>query len=311
MQIRLIRALLDHGRSQAGRSAALALVLRDTATGFFMTARHALTATGLVVVCLGALLFARPDLAEHALALVAMPGESEARDPALDAPLAADLLPLPEAAAGTAPTAAAAAKADADLMRQQQRVANWIARRYRVASDATQLFVTTAYRTARELKLDPLLILSVMAIESRFNPFAESPVGAQGLMQVMARVHKDKFEPLGGIEAALNPVANIKVGSRILKEYVTRGGSIEAGLKMYVGAALMDSDFGYGAKVLAEYAHLKNVALGRKVSIYASNTPRKPASPKQQPTTVAGAESGNAKSLAKAEQADPDPAPSL
>jgi hypothetical protein len=94
----------------------------------------------------------------------------------------------------------------------------------------------------------------------------------------MSRVHKDKFEPLGGVEAALNPVANIKVGARILKEYMTRGGSVEAGLKMYVGAALLKTDFGYGAKVLAEYARMKDVAMGRKVSIYATTV----AAPKEQ-----------------------------
>jgi hypothetical protein len=111
------------------------------------------------------------------------------------------------------------------------------------------MLVSAAYMTAKEIKLDPLLILSVMAIESGFNPFAESPVGAQGLMQVMSKIHHDKFEDLGGVKAALNPVANIKVGSLILKDYVTRGGSVEAGLKLYVGAGAFESDFGYGARV--------------------------------------------------------------
>src|SRR5690606_33585176 len=118
------------------------------------------------------------------------------------------------------------------------------------------------YATAREVQLDPLLILAVIAIESRFNPFAESPVGAKGLMQVMAHIHRDRFKPLGGVQAALNPVANIKVGASILRDYVKRAGSLEGGLKMYVGAAFHDTDFGYGAKVIAEYNRLKHVASG-------------------------------------------------
>jgi len=93
-------------------------------------------------------------------------------------------------------------------------------------------------------------------------------MGAQGLMQVMSKVHHDKFQELGGVKAALNPVANIKVGSLILKECVTRGGSVEAGLKNYVGASEMENDGGYGLKVLSEYQNLKEVATGKNVSIF-------------------------------------------
>ncbi len=155
--------------------------------------------------------------------------------------------------------------------KQQQFVTYWLSRRYRVAGDAASMLVSTAYETAAETKLDPLLILSVMAIESGLNPFAESPVGAQGLMQVMSKLHKEKFEEMGGIKAALNPAANIKVGALILKEYVRRGGSVEAGLKIYVGAADNETDAGYGARVLAEYRRLQEVAMGKRVAIYSNN----------------------------------------
>jgi hypothetical protein len=122
-------------------------------------------------------------------------------------------------------------------------VTEWLSRRYRVAGDAANMLVSTAYSTAHEIKLDPLLILAVMAIESGLNPFAESPMGAQGLMQVMSKVHSDKFEEVGGTKAALNPVANIRVGSQILKDYVTRTGSVEGGLKTYVGAGRLRGRF--------------------------------------------------------------------
>lgn len=154
--------------------------------------------------------------------------------------------------------------------RQQQLVTNWLAKRYRVADEAINMLVSATYLTAKETKLDPLLILSVIAIESRFNPFSESPVGAQGLMQVMSKVHHDKFSDLGGIKAALNPVANIKVGAMILKEYVTSAGSVEAGLKRYVGAADNETDGGYGNLVMAEYKRLKDVAAGKSVSIFST-----------------------------------------
>lgn len=168
--------------------------------------------------------------------------------------------------------------------KEQKWVTNWLAKRYRVAGDAANMLVGATYRTAKEVKIDPLLVLAVMAIESGFNPFAESPMGAQGLMQVMSKVHHDKFQPLGGVKAALNPVANIKVGATILKEYVSRGGSVESGLKMYVGAAAFENDAGYGYKVLAEYKRLKEVASGKSVpwttastATVAAKTPSKPA----------------------------------
>jgi hypothetical protein len=52
---------------------------------------------------------------------------------------------------------------------------------------------------------------------------------------------------MGGVKAALNPVANIKVGAMILKDYVNRAGSVEGGLKLYVGAGAARADSGYGS----------------------------------------------------------------
>ena len=142
--------------------------------------------------------------------------------------------------------------------REQAAVAEYIARKYRVAAQATAQLVKAAYLTGREVGIDPLLILGVIAIESSFNPYAESGVGAQGLMQVMTKVHQDKYEHVGGVAAALNPYANIKIGALVLKDCIARAGSIEGGLKYYVGATTA-TDGGYGAKVLAERAKLRQV----------------------------------------------------
>lgn len=139
-----------------------------------------------------------------------------------------------------------------DLSREQRNIASFIAAKYRVAYDDVQKFVAHAYRAAREFRIDPHLILAVVSIESNFNPNARSAKGAQGLMQVLTRVHTDKFAPFGGAAAAFDPVANITVGSAILKEYLVREGSVEGALKSYVGAALLPHDFGYGRKVLSE-----------------------------------------------------------
>lgn len=149
--------------------------------------------------------------------------------------------------------AAAAGRPPALMTAQQfQSLRSYLARKYRVANNVAGALIHVVFDVGRELSVDPQLLLAVISIESRYNPYAESHVGAQGLMQVLTRVHKDKFEsfPEGPL-AALQPVPNIRVGTQILSDCVRRRGSIEGGLACYVGAT-GPSDGGYGAKVLAE-----------------------------------------------------------
>jgi hypothetical protein len=230
-----------------------------TVRGILTTAQHTLTVFGLSAVAMIALLYNRPDLAKRVSDFLSPQQTVQLAA----APANAQLVRAPEAVE----VASGKDKPSAGPTRQQKYVTEWLSRRYRVAGDAANMLVATAYSTAHEFKLDPLLILAVMAIESGLNPFAESPMGAQGLMQVMSKVHSDKFQEVGGKEAALNPVANIRVGAQILKDYVTRTGSVEGGLKTYVGAAAFEDDSGYGNKVLAEYRRLKQVASGKNVPI--------------------------------------------
>ncbi|MBY6308039.1 MULTISPECIES: lytic transglycosylase domain-containing protein [Alcaligenes] len=135
---------------------------------------------------------------------------------------------------------------------QQQALRSYLARKYKIAYSVAGALIHTAFIVGKEKNLDPQLILAVIAIESRYNPYAESHVGAQGLMQVMTKVHKEKFDIyMEGTLAVLSPEANIRVGAQILSDCIRRRGSIEGGLACYVGAT-GPSDGGYGAKVLAE-----------------------------------------------------------
>ena len=150
-----------------------------------------------------------------------------------------------------------------DLPKEQAAVAYWLSKKYRVAPEPLSALVAEAYETGARTKIDPTLILAIMAIESSFNPFAQSSVGAQGLMQVMTRVHTDKYENFGGHFAAFDPVTNLRVGVKVLQECIARAGSVEGGLRYYVGAANLPDDGGYTAKVLAEHFRLRQVAGGR------------------------------------------------
>ncbi|HEU0231302.1 MAG TPA: lytic transglycosylase domain-containing protein [Burkholderiaceae bacterium] len=139
---------------------------------------------------------------------------------------------------------------------QAQALRSYIARKYKIASSVAGVLVKTAFQVGRQKHLDPQLLLAVIAIESGYNPYAESHVGAQGLMQVMTQVHIDKFDRFGeGAAAALNPIANIRVGAQILDECIKRRGSVSGGLACYVGAT-GPGDGGYGARVMAEQRRL-------------------------------------------------------
>lgn len=173
------------------------------------------------------------------------------------------------------PTAVARATAadPRELNRQQAAVAGWISRRYKVAPEPVSRLVQEAWQLGQRAQLDPALILAIMAVESGFNPFAQSPVGAQGLMQVMTKVHDEKYEPFGGNHAAFDPLTNLRVGVQVLKDCIARAGSLEGGLRYYVGAANLPEDGGYAAKVLGEQANLRLVAAGKSVPITAPQAP--------------------------------------
>jgi len=244
-----------------------------TARSVVQTARSTLTVFGLSAVALMALIYSNDSVAKRVSEMLHPEPVVAVNMPA--APVAT-VVPAMQATAQTVAvetTHMGTSSATLGNTKQQQYVTKWLSKRYRVASDAANMLVSTAYLTAHDLKLDPLLILAVMAIESGLNPFAESPMGAKGLMQVMAKVHHDKFEEVGGPQAALNPVANIRVGALILKDYVKRTGSVEGGLKTYVGAGNMDTDSGYGAKVLNEFKLLKQVSKGQNVPVFTRSLP--------------------------------------
>jgi hypothetical protein len=239
--------------------------VKDVAQGLLEICHNGLAFVGLAV--LASILFAasHQDLRDGIEAQVL--GWLQQRQVARITVVEAAEPPLEVALAEPDAVARATATDPRELPKQQAAVAKWLSRRYKVAIEPVSRLVKEAWSVGESARMEPTLILAVMAIESRFNPFAQSPVGAQGLMQVMTRVHDDKYEAFGGNHAAFDPVTNLRVGVQVLKECIARAGSLEGGLRYYVGAANHDSDSGYAAKVLSEQSHLRQVAAGRSVPV--------------------------------------------
>lgn len=141
---------------------------------------------------------------------------------------------------------------------RHEALAEYLAKRYKVSQDVTLEFVQIAHAEAARVNLDPLLIMAVIAVESRYNPIAESGVGAKGLMQIIPKFHADKLAEFGGEKAVFDPESNIRVGTRILREYLSRTGNVSIALQMYAGALSDDNDT-YTNKVLGEKQRLQRV----------------------------------------------------
>ena len=225
--------------------------ITDIANGFFEITHSGFALLGLALVFAVITLSARPDLRQagenHLIGWL-----EERRDANLE-------FVEPEVVVRVA------AVEPRELPKQQAALAYWLARKYGVAPEPLSVLVSEAFSIGAKAKLEPTLILAIMAIESGFNPFAQSPVGAQGLMQVMTKVHTDKYENFGGKLTAFDPVTNLRVGVKVLQECISRAGSVEGGLKFYVGAANNLDDGGYASKVMQEYARLQAVIGGKPV----------------------------------------------
>jgi hypothetical protein len=262
----------------------------DVVDGFFEITHNSFALLGLATVFAVLALAARPDLRQTGEEQLM--GWLQSRKPAPEVVVVSDL--EPNAIERTT------AASPHELPKQQAAVAYWLSKKYRVAAEPLSVLVAEAFDLGKKTKLDPTLILAIMAVESSFNPFAQSQVGAQGLMQVMTRVHGEKYESAGGTLTAFDPVTNMRVGVKVLQECIARAGSLEGGLRYYVGAANLTEDGGYAGKVLAEHERLRQVIAGRApptttpaprpnpVQVVAPPAAAKPAQPDPQQVALLG-----------------------
>lgn len=102
----------------------------------------------------------------------------------------------------------------------------------KIPENVAKRYAVWVYEAAFKYNVDPLLILSVMRVESQFDYKVISSGGAIGLLQVIHSWHAEKTTKVG----LFDPKNNIEVGARILKEYAGRSHSDVETLLRYNGS---------------------------------------------------------------------------
>ncbi len=240
MQAQETGAPCNHGDEMSVLENGLKLGLSgpDNDPGQLKPGRPPLLAATLAVLCLAAAITAGNLVSVgRSVTLLASPGEA-AETPAIGA-----------------------SKERAGLSASMALALESVAQRYRVSPEALQPVFLAAQAAAKDI--DPLLIIAVIGIESGFNPFAQSVMGAQGLMQVIPRFHRAKLPPQAGNGAFLDPINNVNVGVQVLQEAIRRQGGLVEGLQYYAGA-IDDPERGYANRVIAEKQRLEFAVRARK-----------------------------------------------
>lgn len=119
--------------------------------------------------------------------------------------------------------------------------------------------------TAKNLDVSPLLVDSVIQVESNYNPYAISPKGAQGLMQLMPDTAR-RF----GVKNTFDPQQNIEGGVRYLKFLQDTFGDDQLAIAAYNAGEKAVAKYGsvppyretvgYVAKVGRKYSRAKRIA---------------------------------------------------
>ena len=121
--------------------------------------------------------------------------------------------------------------------------------------------VRAIMEASERYEVSPQLVLAVIEIESGYNPYIVSPVGAMGLMQLMPRTGAEVAERTGeiwhGTATLFDPEANIRLGVAYLRELIDRYDSIRAALAAYNwGPGRIDRRLRRGSGLPAEYPNL-------------------------------------------------------
>jgi len=100
-------------------------------------------------------------------------------------------------------------------------------------ADEAKTIARWVYVYSKKQRLSPELILGVIAVESQFDHFAVSNVGAVGLMQVMPFWKKELGKPDDNL---LSIETNIRYGCAIIRHYLDRYKTLDRALAAYNGS---------------------------------------------------------------------------
>lgn len=151
-------------------------------------------------------------------------------------------------------------KASVALSEEQEAVTLWLSRRYKVSPEPLGALVSEAWVVGDSIQISPTLLLAVIAIESRFNPFASGAQGGMGLMQIEPQAQHQALLPFGGPLAAFDPLTNLRVGARHLQTLIQQSTSVEAALQLYALATGQRDGGEYVHRVLTEHQRLERMA---------------------------------------------------
>ena len=144
---------------------------------------------------------------------------------------------------------------------------HWLSRKYKISPEPLAALVSEAWSLGERSQISPTLILAIMAIESRFNPFASGSQGGMGLMQIEPDAHSSALSPFGGRLAAFDPLTNLRIGTRHLQALIQNASSLEDALQLYARDSGQTQDSLYVDKVLAEQKLLDNAGKGQKTAL--------------------------------------------
>lgn len=222
------------------------VILSDAKDGFVEISRSGLALVGLVVVTITLILSARPELQDTVTSRLL--GWLESRQ----------LSSAWSSASGYAALERTTAGDPLDLPAEQASVTYWLSRKYSISPEPMSVLVAEAFQLGERAQIAPTLILAIVAIESNFNPYAQSAVGGQGLMQILPSEQTEKLESFGGPMATFDPLSNLRVGVKVLHDLVVQNGSIDAGLAAYAEAT-KSRESNYIERVLQEEQRLSRI----------------------------------------------------